>query len=225
MFAKKLQIMKKLSLFLFSLLIASLSISQSTTKGSLIVKVTPVTIFRNMLFTAHGEYAVSDQLTIGLGLSPNLAPKSNILDGITQETGNYTYQWTSEGAKPLFSVDPEVRWYADNVMDGFFFGAYSSFRFSSSYLIEYNNSFGGFSNSETGNKLKMNTRVMVVGPQCGWEKLLGKSDRFVFDGFIGLGLKITSRSYSGEVEGPGYDNSSLASLGLRGNVSIGYRIK
>jgi hypothetical protein len=211
--------------FLFLALFGSISAQNSASKGSFIAKVTPVTILRNMWFTAHAEYAFSDQMSIALGFSPNLAPKSNFLDELDQNTGNYFYEWTGENAKSGFSIDPEFRWYSDNMMDGFFIGAYSSLRFGSSSFIEYEGSFADLYGDPTGKELKMRTKVMVFGPQLGWEKLFGKSDRFVFDGYFGLGVKITGRSYSGDVNGPGFENSSVLGLGLRGNVSLGYRIR
>jgi hypothetical protein len=208
---------------LFFLVIGNAYSQSSASKGSIIAKVTPVTIFRNMWFTAHAEYAFSDQMSFALGLSPNLAPKANFLDVLDQNTGNYFYVWAEENAKSGFSIDPEFRWYSDNMMDGFFIGAYSSLRFGSSTFIEYEEF--GFYDDPTGKELKMKTKVMVFGPQLGWEKLFGNSDRFVFDGYFGLGMKITGRSYSGDVNGPGYENSSVLGLGLRGNVSLGYRIR
>lgn len=218
---------------LFSL---SLTAFSQAGQGSLVVKVTPVTILRNMLFTVHGEYAISPTVSLALGISPNAAPKSNFLDDIDNNTGDYCYEWNVDNAKAGFSIDPEFRWYSDAMMDGFFFGAYSSFRFGSSSFDEFvgeelfdpftGDSYGfSYCDTPTGRSLDMKTMVIVAGPQFGWEKLLGAQDRFVFDGYLGVGAKITNRSYTGSVEGPGYDNSSVFGLGVRGNVSLGYRIK
>jgi hypothetical protein len=204
--------------------------------GSFIVKVTPVTVLRNMWFTVHGEYAISPSVSLALGISPNAAPKANFLDDIDNNTGNYCYEWDIDNAKAGFSIDPEFRWYSDGMMDGFFFGAYSSLRFGSSSFEELSGeelfdpftgeSFGlTYCDTPTGKKLDMKTMVVLAGPQFGWEKLLGKQDKFVFDGYLGIGAKITNRTYSGNVEGPGYANSAVLGLGVRGNVSVGYRIK
>jgi hypothetical protein len=189
-----------------------------------------------MLFTVHGEYAISPSVSFALGVSPNAAPKSNFLDDLVNNTGNYCYSWDLENAKAGFSIDPEFRWYSDGMMDGFFLGAYSSFRFGSSSFDELVGEdiseplVGGsigvtYCETPTGRTLDMKTMVIVAGPQFGWEKLLGTQDRFVFDVYFGIGTKITNRSYSGSIEGPGYENSSLYSLGVRGNISLGYRIK
>ncbi len=191
----------------------------------LAVKVTPVTIFRNMLFTAHAEFAVSPTTTLAVGISPNLVPKSNILDELSGEVDGYNYSIDLSKQRAGYSIDPEIRWYSDKAMDGFFFGLYSSFRFSGQEFTESKAS-ASYNPVFTGGTIKMITNVLVVGPQFGWEKLLGKRDRFVFDGYLGIGGKFTRRNYyEAQLLGPGYDDSTRMGLGLRGNVSLGYRIR
>lgn len=189
-------------------------------KGSIIIKATPITIPRNMWITVHGEYAISSSVSLSLGLSKNIAPKINSFDLLDDLFDNpeYTYEYNGK-FNSGFSIDPEVRLYSDNMMDGFYIGAYSSFRFSSIYSDEYKNDV------RTQREMKLNTVVSVLGPQFGFEKLVGKSDRFVFDAYLGVGAKFTARSYSGNIIGPGYDNGVSVGFATRGNVSIGYRIK
>lgn len=199
-----------LSLFVFA--------QGSAGQGSLIVKATPVAVLRNMLFTVHGEYAISSSVSLGLGLSPNLVPKGTSAGEFLDMDSDYVMDESL--SKSGFSIDPEFRWYSDNMMDGFFVGAYSSFRKSSATF--YNGLYG---EPDIRKEVDLKTFVMVVGPQFGWEKLLGKSDRFVFDGYIGIGLKMTNRSYTGADAGQFGDAGMTPFVATRGNVSIGYRIK
>ena len=224
--------MKKTLLFtLLTALSLSVFSQGSAGQGSFIVKATPVTLLRNMMFTIHGEYAISPSVTLGLGLSPNLAPKGEGLGSFLDLDEGYSIDYSK--SKAGFSVDPEFRWYSDNLMDGFFVGAYTSFRVSTSHLDEVYD-FGDdlwdydydYDETYVPQSVDLKTLVMVVGPQFGWEKLLGKSDRFVFDGYIGAGLKLTNRNYTGTGAADFADEQGMnIFVATRGNVSIGYRIK
>jgi len=215
-------------------LLISLSLSafsqESAGQGSLIVKVTPVTVLRNMWFTVHGEYAITPSVSLALGISPNMVPKSS---GLEDLASGYIIDYTK--SKSGLSFDPELRWYSDAMMDGFFFGAYSSIRSSSAYLedefydyvADPSDPFG-FSTIQTTTikSVDLKTMVFVVGPQFGWEKLLGAQDKFVFDGYLGIGLKMTNRKYTGSNASDFSSSAGMTpGIGLRGNVSIGYRIK
>jgi hypothetical protein len=217
---------------IFTLVIAvmtgmSVMAQGSAGQGSLIVKATPVTVLRNMWFTVHGEYAISSSVSLGLGISPNMVPKGKGL-GEAFDDDSFGYIIDLEESKSGLSFDPEFRWYSDNMMDGFFVGAYSSLRFSSAVLeapggYTYD-IFGDVVDYEDERKADLRTLVTVIGPQFGWEKLLGKQDRFVFDGYIGVGLKLTNRQYSGS-NASDFESGMTPGISSRGNVSIGYRIK
>lgn len=201
-------------------------------KGSIAIKVTPITLLRNMMFTGHVEYAVSPSVSLCLGASPNLLPKDNVFDPENQDTTDFCYEWTLDGAKAGFAIDPEFRWYSDRMMDGFYLGLYSSIRMSKaqyneySSCVEYVDSYSGESIYDgilTNKQLTMDAMVIVAGPQFGWSSLLGKNKNFVYDLYFGVGGKMTNRKYSGDVDGPGFEDSSNFGLALRGNFSLGYR--
>jgi hypothetical protein len=212
---------------IFTLVIAvmtgmSVMAQGSAGQGSLIVKVTPVTVLRNMWFTVHGEYAISSSVSLGLGISPNMIPKGEGFFDLNTE-----YNLVEAKSKAGLSVDPEFRWYSDNMMDGFFVGGFTSFRFSKSYFEYDPDYFFDWDDElydDKGEYAELRTMVAVVGPQFGWEKLLGKQDRFVFDGYIGVGLKLFNRQYSGPAASE-FTSGMTPGVATRGNVSIGYRIK
>jgi len=201
-------------------------------KGSLAIKLTPITLLRNMMFTGHVEYAVSPSVSLCLGASPNLLPKDIGFEAEDLDTTGYCYEWTLEGAKSGFSIDPEFRWYSDRMMDGFYLGLYSSVRLSRAQFNEYDNCIELYDSSTgltetygspTNKQLTMDAMVIVAGPQFGWSSLLGKKKHFIYDLYFGVGGKMTNRKYSGEFDGPGYQDSSNIGLALRGNFSLGYR--
>jgi len=183
------------------------------------VKVTPIAFARNMWITLHGEYALptKNKLTVGLGISPNIIPKIPLL-------GMDGTDMILEKSKAGISIDPEIRMYADDVMDGFFFGLYSSQRFSKSHFEDNTTEYiDSFTSNDVTYSWTMRARVGVYGAQLGWEKLLGKRDRFVVDAYLGLGLKFVSyKIIEGEADLQDFNTGGIAT---RGNVSLGYVIK
>jgi hypothetical protein len=192
--------------------------------AQLAIKITPVTVLKNQLFMVHGEWFLpnQDQISLSLGVAPNLVPKmdafgvfGDTVNGFSYEPIDATYLTT---AKSGFSFDPELRWYADEQMDGFFLGLYSSQRFSSGVQLDelyLGNSTGGFITSKS--------RVSIYGVQLGFEKLFGRNDHFVFDFYIGGGIKQTKYKWSeSNLVGPGRGEDPTYGLALRGNVAIGY---
>lgn len=215
--------MKK-SLLLFSIVLFTLSAS-----AQFAIKYTPIVFFRNMKYTVHAEYMIpnSPRISVALGFSQNLIPKSSGLDNLA---GGTYFQQNLSNSNAGISLDPEVRIYTRKNMEGFYFGLYSSQRFSSSSLDEYNNYFMDpvdstyYYANPTGGVQDLNTRVSIYGAQIGYQKFQGQNDRFIIDVYAGGGTKITSRKYSdgNSMLAGGYVNQVKNSIALRLNFSIGY---
>jgi hypothetical protein len=215
--------MKK-SLLLFSIVLFTLSAS-----AQFAIKYTPIVFFRNMKYTVHAEYMIpnSPRISVALGFIQNLIPKSSGLDNLA---GGTYFQQNLSNSNAGISLDPEVRIYTRKNMEGFYFGLYSSQRFSSSSLDEYNNYFMDpvdstyYYANPTGGVQDLNTRVSIYGAQIGYQKFQGQNDRFIIDVYAGGGTKITSRKYSdgNSMLAGGYVNQVKNSIALRLNFSIGF---
>ena len=233
--------MKKLTLILFSCIFIAQVHGQSPLalahgkKGvnpstTFVLKVSPMTLFRNMWFTGYGEYALHDlgKYTVSLGLSPNLLPKGDWTEKQLNLDSTFYYDFDIDAAhsKAGFSIDPEFRFYTDEVFDGMYFGLYSSQRFSSARLNEMATPVNDSLAIGTGGYQELKTHVGVYGLQVGFEKLFGGMDRFVFDAYFGIGYKYTDRMYTNKVGivGMGLYDSNQRTIATRGNVSFGVRI-
>jgi hypothetical protein len=215
--------MKK-TILLFSIVLASFAAS-----AQFAIKYTPIVFFRNMKYTVHAEYMIpnSPRISVALGFSQNLIPKSSGLDNLA---GGTYFQQNLSNSNAGFSLDPEVRIYTRKNMEGLYFGLYSSQRFSSSSLDEYNNYFMDpvdstyYYANPTGGVQDLNTRVSIYGAQIGYQKFQGQNDRFIIDVYAGGGTKITSRKYSdgNSMLAGGYVNEVKNSIALRLNFSIGF---
>lgn len=215
--------MKKIIL-LFSIVLASFAAS-----AQFAIKYTPIVFFRNMKYTVHAEYMIpnSPRISVALGFSQNLIPKST---GLVNSAGGTYFQQNLDNSNAGISLDPEVRMYTRKNMEGFYFGLYSSQRFSSSQLDEYTDYLMDPADSTyyyanpTGGFQDLNTRVSIYGAQIGYQKLQGKDDRFIIDVYAGGGTKITSRKYSdgNSLLAGGYVNEVKNSIALRLNFSIGF---
>ena len=215
--------MKK-SLLLFSIVLFTLSAS-----AQFAIKYTPIVFFRNMKYTVHAEYMIpnSPRISVALGFSQNLIPKSS---GLDNNGGGTYFQQNLDNSNAGFSLDPEVRIYTRKNMEGFYFGLYSSQRFSSSQLDEYNDYLMDPADSTyyyanpTGGFQNLNTRVSIYGAQIGYQKFQGKDDRFIIDVYAGGGTKITSRKYTNgnTLLAGGYVNEVKNGIALRLNFSIGF---
>ena len=217
--------MKK-SLLLFSVVLFTLSAS-----AQFAIKYTPIVFFRNMKYTVHAEYMIpnSPRISVALGFSQNLIPKSSGQYASVAPMGNY-FEQNLDNSNAGISLDPEVRMYTRKNMEGFYFGLYSSQRFSSSQLDEYTDYLMDPADSTyyyanpTGGFQNLNTRVSIYGAQIGYQKFQGKDDRFIIDVYAGGGTKITSRKYSdgNSMLSGGYVNEVKNSIALRLNFSIGF---
>ena len=215
--------MKK-SLLLFSVVLFTLSAS-----AQFAIKYTPIVFFRNMKYTVHAEYMIpnSPRISVALGFSQNLIPKSS---GLDNNGGGTYFQQNLDNSNAGISLDPEVRIYTRKNMEGFYFGLYSSQRFSSSQLDEYTDYLMDPADSTyyyanpTGGFQNLNTRVSIYGAQIGYQKFQGKDDRFIIDVYAGGGTKITSRKYTGgnSLLAGGYVNEVKNGIALRLNFSIGF---
>jgi len=215
--------MKK-TILLFSIVLASFAAS-----AQFAIKYTPIVFFRNMKYTVHAEYMIpnSPRISVALGYSENLIPKSSGLDNLA---GGTYFSQNLDNSNAGFSLDPEVRMYTRKNMEGFYFGLYSSQRFSSSSLDEYTDYLMDPADSSyyyanpTGGVQNLNTRVSIYGAQIGYQKFQGKNDRFIIDVYAGGGTKITSRKYTdgNSMLLGGFTNSEKNSIALRLNFSIGY---
>ena len=215
--------MKKLFLLLTILCVSAAASAQ------LAIKYTPLVFLRNMKYTVHAEYLIPNtpRISVALGFSKNLVPKSSGLDSLA---GGTYFQQNLNNSKAGFSIDPEVRMYTRKNMEGLYFGLYSSQRFSSSELEEFNDYLMNpvdstyYYANPTGGVQKLNTRVSVYGAQIGYQKFLGADDRFIFDFYAGGGTKITSRKYKegNSLLTGGYTNSVKSGIALRLNFSIGF---
>jgi len=215
--------MKKSLLFL-SIVLFSLSAS-----AQFAIKYTPLVFLRNMKYTVHAEYMIpnSPRISVALGFSQNLIPKSS---GLENFGGGTYFQRNLNKGNAGFSIDPEVRMYTRKNMEGLYFGLYSSQRFSSSSLDEYADYLMNpvdstyYYANPTGGVQNLNTRVSIYGAQIGYQKFQGKNDRFIIDVYAGVGAKITSRKYSdgNSMLAGGLTNSVRNGAALRLNFSIGY---
>jgi len=215
--------MKK-SLLLFSVVLFTLSAS-----AQFAIKYTPIVFFRNMKYTVHAEYMIpnSPRISVALGFSQNLIPKSS---GLDNNGGGTYFQQNLDNSNAGISLDPEVRIYTRKNMEGFYFGLYSSQRFSSSQLDEYTDYLMDPADSTyyyanpTGGFQNLNTRVSIYGAQIGYQKFQGKDDRFIIDVYAGGGTKITSRKYTdgNSLLAGGYVNEVKNGIALRLNFSIGF---
>jgi hypothetical protein len=215
--------MKK-SLLLFSVVLFTLSAS-----AQFAIKYTPIVFFRNMKYTVHAEYMIpnSPRISVAMGFSQNLVPKSSGLENLA---GGTYFQQNTDNSNAGISLDPEVRIYTRKNMEGFYFGLYSSQRFSSNQLDEYNDYLKDPADSTyyyanpTGGFQNLNTRVSIYGAQIGYQKFQGKDDRFIIDVYAGGGTKITSRKYTdgNSLLAGGYVNEVKNGIALRLNFSIGF---
>ena len=215
--------MKK-TILLFSIVLASFASS-----AQFAIKYTPIVFFRNMKYTVHAEYMIpnSPRISVALGFSKNLLPKSSGLDSLA---GGTYFQQNTTNSNAGFSLDPEVRMYTRKNMEGFYFGLYSSQRFSSNQLDEYTDYLMDPADSTyyyanpTGGFQNLNTRVSIYGAQIGYQKFQGKDDRFIIDVYAGGGTKITSRKYTAgnSMLTGGFTNSVKNGIALRLNFSIGF---
>jgi len=215
--------MKK-TILLFCIVLASFAAS-----AQFAIKYTPLVFFRNMKYTVHAEYMIpnSPRISVALGFSKNLIPKSS---GLETYAGGTYFQQNLNNSHAGFSLDPEVRIYTRKNMEGLYFGLYSSQRFSSSQLDEYTDYLMDPADSTyyyanpTGGFQNLNTRVSIYGAQIGYQKFQGKNDRFIIDVYAGGGTKITSRKYTdgNSMLVGGYTNSVKNGVALRLNFSIGY---
>ena len=215
--------MKK-SLLLFSIVLFTLSAS-----AQFAIKYTPLVFLRNMKYTVHAEYMIpnSPRISVALGFSQNLFPKSS---GLDSKAGGTYFQQNLNKSNAGISLDPEVRIYTRKNMEGFYFGLYSSQRFSSSQLDEYTDYIMNPADSTyyyenpTGGFQDLNTRVSIYGAQIGYQKFQGKNDRFIIDVYAGGGTKITSRRYTNgnSMLVGGYQNGVKNGIALRLNFSIGF---
>ena len=197
--------------------------------SQLAIKLTPLTVFRNMKYTLHGEYLLPESITgkysisVALGWSPNLFPKSSGLD--SDKKGNYYYTINFNKSNAGFAIDPELRWYFKKPMQRYFLGVYSSFRTSTSVIEEYLNkdTSNTYFNPTLGYQ-NLSTLISVFGIQMGYQKVFGPDNRFILDTYIGFGNKITNRNYDRgyQLSGPGYKSNIVSGIALRGNVSIGF---
>ncbi len=212
-----------------SLLLLSIVLFTLSAGAQFAIKYTPIVFFRNMKYTVHAEYMIpnSPRISVALGFSQNLIPKSSGLDNLA---GGTYFQQNLSNSNAGISLDPEVRIYTRKNMEGFYFGLYSSQRFSSSSLDEYNNYFMDpvdstyYYANPTGGVQDLNTRVSIYGAQIGYQKFQGQNDRFIIDVYAGGGTKITSRKYSdgNSMLAGGYVNQVKNSIALRLNFSIGF---
>lgn len=215
--------MKKLFLLVTILCVSAAASAQ------LAIKYTPLVFLRNMKYTVHVEYMIPNtpRVSVALGFSQNLIPKSSGLDNLG---GGTYFQQNLNNSNAGFSLDPEVRIYTRKNMEGLYFGLYSSQRFSSSefdefsdYLMNPVNSTYYYANPTSGVQ-NLNTRVSIFGAQIGYQKFVGADDRFIFDFYAGGGTKITSRKYSdgNAMLLGGFTNSVRSGIALRLNFSIGF---
>ncbi len=215
--------MKK-TILLFSIVLASFAAS-----AQFAIKYTPIVFLRNMKYTVHAEYMIpnSPRISVALGFSQNLIPKSSGLENLA---GGTYFQQNLNNSNAGFSLDPEVRIYTRKNMEGLYFGLYSSQRFSSSSLDEYNDYLMDpvdstyYYANPTGGVQDLNTRVSIYGAQIGYQKFQGKDDRFIIDVYAGGGTKITSRKYTdgNSMLVGGFANSTKNGIALRLNFSIGF---
>jgi len=229
-------------LFLFNTrIITSAQFSTDTSSlhsasENLAIKITPFTLARNMWFTAHVEYAFHPQFSISLGISPNFLAKGNSYqrDSILNINGTDTsyFDYVKSKGYPGFSLDPEIRWYPKGAWNGWFFGLYSSQRFSSTKLLEQqyisqvvSPGIQQYVPVNPGNYQMLKTHVGVMGFQMGYVAKWGTRKQWFLDAFTGLGIKTTTYRFTNF--GSLYPDTNTSKPGIAGrfNFSIGYILK
>lgn len=192
------------------LLIAAMFISSTDVQGQAdfknSVKVTPFAFLKGQIAVLHYERAVNPNITVGIGVAPIFFPP--VLGVIL-----YPIDQFNNG----IAIDPEIRYYAnsDKVMDGFFFGAYSSNRFSSW------ESSGTLSSGFNTDPLNLYFRRSIFGVQAGTQKLLG--EHFCIDFYGGMGLSFSQYKAYSAFTNKLLEVQDASGLNLRLNVSIGYQ--
>jgi hypothetical protein len=228
--------MKKQLLTLAALICATIVSAQFA------VKITPFTFLKNQYFMLHGEYIIpgTEKLSIGLGVAPNMVPKTSFLDDLEDVfDGGYYYEYNQDnwlaGAKPGFAIDPELRWYFKEAYDGFFMGLYSSQRFSSGVRLE--ELYTGKEDpldplsadliaSPTGGYVLSKSHISIYGLQMGFCQTYGGDNNILLDVYFGAGTKNTNITWSkNNLEGPGRADTDRSSIALRANVAVGYIFK
>jgi hypothetical protein len=227
--------MKKHLLTLSALICATIVSAQFA------MKITPITVLKNQYFMLHGEYIIpgTEKLSIGLGLAPNMVPKTSFLDDLADiADDNYYYQYNQdnwlENAKPGFAIDPELRWYFKEAYEGFFMGLYSSQRFSSG--VELEELYSGPNPADplgfdlflepTGGIVSSKSHVSIYGLQAGFCKTYGGDDNILLDVYFGAGSKNTNIKWEGkDLKGPGKTETDRSGIALRANVAVGYIFK
>lgn len=213
------------------------SIEQDTSNAGLIaLKLTPFTLARNMWFTAHLDYAFHSNFTASIGISPNFLAKGNSYerDSIwNYDNGDTTYyDYVKTKGYPGLSIDPEIRWYPKGVWNGWFFGLYSSQRFSSAKIDEEQfisqiatPGAVQYVPTKTGQYQMLKSRISVMGVQAGFVKRWGKRNEWLLDVFGGFGIKTTTFRF--ENYGSLYPDKYSVKPGIAGrlNFSIGYILK
>jgi hypothetical protein len=212
-----------------AILLISIVLVSFAASAQFAIKYTPLVFLRNMKYTVHAEYMIpnSPRISVALGFSQNLVPKSS---GLENYGGGTYFQRNLDNGNAGFSIDPEVRMYTRKNMEGLYFGLYSSQRFSSSSLDEYTDYLMDpvdstyYYANPTGGVQDLNTRVSIYGAQIGYQKFQGKDDRFIIDVYAGGGTKITTRKYSdgNSMLVGGFSNSVKSGIALRLNFSIGF---
>jgi hypothetical protein len=192
------------------LLIAAMFIASTDVKGQAdfknSVKVTPLAFLKGQIAVLHYERAVNPNITVGIGVAPIFFPP--VLGAIL-----YPIDQFNNG----IAIDPEIRYYAksDKVMDGFFFGAYSSNRFSSW------ESSGTLSSGFNTDPLNLSFRRSIFGVQAGTQKLLG--EHFCIDFYGGMGVSFSQYKAYSAFTNKLLEVQDASGLNLRLNVSIGYQ--
>ena len=192
------------------LIIAALFTASTNVKGQAnfknSVKVTPLAFLKGQIAVVHYERAVYRNMTLGIGVAPIFFPP--VLGAIL-----YPIDQFNNG----IAIDPEFRYYAksDKVMDGFFFGAYSSNRFSSW------ESSGTLSSGFNTDPLNLSFRRSIFGVQAGTQKLLG--EHFCIDFYGGMGVSFSQYKAYSAFTNKLLEVQDASGLNVRLNVSIGYQ--
>jgi len=181
-------------------------------KGKNMVKVTPVTLAKSQLFMFHYERVLSKHLTFAMGVAPIIRPP--LFNGFANDKFNTGV-----------AIDPEIRWYEESakIMEGFFFGFYSSNRLSSweSQVDFFAIPFGSSLDFEDGDPLYVTNRKVIIGIQMGKVRLIGS--HFIIEYYYGLGVykENTIAKDAGKVIV--FEERNNEGLNLRFNLSIGWR--
>lgn len=200
---------KKLPLLAMALLMSLTSLAQ----GQSIVKVQPFAFFKGQPALVGYEYAFSEKASVGVDVAP-------IMFGVS-----------ADGTRSGLAVGPNLRFYKNEVMDGFFFGFYTDYR-----TVTWNatgtaltltgmlsEELADASFTDLDDTYTRRKSVFIVGPQLGGEQVYDSG--FVIDYYFGIGFRSGGSKLYNDRTDVELETARLIvnPLHFRANISFGWQ--